>query len=399
MKPYLYGILGMFLMVMVACDNDDPTPTPPEKGTECTVLAYLIGNSYNNDLSSLLLTNYRDMLVGMETVDVSKHNLLVYIETKSDDPHLIHIRKEKGTVIADTLYSYSEQNPLSISVMTEVFSTVFNEFPASRYGLVFGSHAEGWLPATNSASRSVGVYKDTQMNIPDFATVLQRVGRHFDYIFFDACFMQTVEVAYELREYADYIIGSSTEIPGPGAPYRTLTPFLFSSDNAAMKIAEEYFDVYNEIYTGQTPTNALWTAGVSVSVTDMQYIDKLAAKTKDIFRDYYTGRQVPASLNDIFYYDKRSTVYYYDFDGFIKQITDGNDDYESWLDVYEQVVCYFATTDKNYSAYIRGLFDMKGATGLSTYIPREGSSLINANNYYPTMQWYKAAGWDLTGWW
>ncbi len=398
MKNYLYGIFGLFLLTLVACDKDDPIPNPPEKGTECTVLAYLIGNSSSNDLSNLLRNNYNDMLIGMGSVDVSKYNLLVYLESKYDEsPYLVHVRKdETNKVIADTLYSYPVQNPLNISVMTEVFSKVFSDFPADRYGLVLGSHADGWIPATQSASRSFGEYLGTQMDIPDFATVLQRVGKHFDYIFFDACFMQTVEVAYELRNYADYIVASPTEIPGPGAPFQTLTPMLFKTDRAALAIAEEYYRVYADTYTGVTPTTSVWTGGVSVTAIDTRYLEQLAVRTKDILSGYYRQGQWLTSLSGIMCYDNRNVKYYYDFDGFIRLITSEDNNYLTWKKTYDQAVTYFATTPKNYSAYAR-MFDMEGATGLSTYIPQNQNSL--AYTYYPVMQWYSAAGWEDTGGW
>ena len=51
------------------------------------------------------------------------------------------------------------------------------------------------------------------MNIEDLKSVLQKAP-HFDFIMFDACFMQSVEVAYELRDYCDYYIGFPAENPG-----------------------------------------------------------------------------------------------------------------------------------------------------------------------------------------
>ena len=40
---------------------------------------------------------------------------------------------------------------------------------------------------------------------------------------------------------------------------------------------------------------------------------------------------------------------------------------------------------------------MKGAEGLSTYIPN-GTRNSTMNNFYRTLQWYSAAGWNETGW-
>ena len=45
--------------------------------------------------------------------------------------------------------------------------------------------------------------------------------------------MQSVEVAYELRDCSEYFIGSPTEIPGPGAPYKAVVPEMFTETNLA----------------------------------------------------------------------------------------------------------------------------------------------------------------------
>lgn len=63
---------------------------------------------------------------------------------------------------------------------------------------------------------------------------------------FDACYMQSVEVIYQLRDRTDYFIGSPTEIPGPGAPYEAVVPALFSQDKPEINIAESYYTVYAE---------------------------------------------------------------------------------------------------------------------------------------------------------
>lgn len=55
--------------------------------------------------------------------------------------------------------------------------------------------------------------------------------------------MQAVEVAYELRDYTDYCIGSPTEIPGPGASYDAVVPAMFSAENAAVNIAKAYYEL------------------------------------------------------------------------------------------------------------------------------------------------------------
>lgn len=87
------------------------------------------------------------------------------------------------------------------------------------------------------------------MNISDLVTVLDDNMPHFDFIMFDACFMMSVEVAYAVRDYADYYMGCPTENPGPGAPYDKVVPYMFKP-GAANQMAEAYFNHYNEKYNG-----------------------------------------------------------------------------------------------------------------------------------------------------
>ena len=78
------------------------------------------------------------------------------------------------------------------------------------------------------------------MNIEDLVTILSADAvPHFDFVLFDACFMQSIEVAYALRNFTDYYIGSPTEIPGPGARYDVLVPALFSDGEVALNIQYE----------------------------------------------------------------------------------------------------------------------------------------------------------------
>ena len=75
--------------------------------------------------------------------------------------------------MADTLFTYDEQNPLDKEVMASVISQTVSYFPADSYGFVFLSHSSSWVPASNNAnSRSIGYYRRTQMNIPDFREAL-----------------------------------------------------------------------------------------------------------------------------------------------------------------------------------------------------------------------------------
>jgi hypothetical protein len=51
------------------------------------------------------------------------------------------------------------------------------------------------------------------------STVVKRAGRRIDALGFDACLMNMIEVAYQLRGKVDFLIGSEEVEPGNGWPY------------------------------------------------------------------------------------------------------------------------------------------------------------------------------------
>lgn len=161
------GLAALF----AACENNEnegPEGPEPREQVGRTVLVYIVGDNGVSELSSLFKVNFSDMKAGMEEVDYSKCNLVVYSEMVNDVPHLISLKQKNGKVVADTLFTYDEQNPLDKEVMASVISQTVSYFPADSYGFVFLSHSSSWVPASNNAnSRSIGYYRRTQMNIAE----------------------------------------------------------------------------------------------------------------------------------------------------------------------------------------------------------------------------------------
>lgn len=152
------------------------------------------------------------------------------------------------------------------------------------------------------------------MNIEDLKLVLQNAP-HFDFIMFDACFMQSVEVAYELRDCCDYYIGFPAENPGPGAAYDRMFPFIFQK-GAAVEMAIGTFAAYDEIYTGKIGSNSNWTMGTAIDVLKSSELENLAAATANALSGVTADREVLRS--SVFDYDQRKVgssyyVGYYDF--------------------------------------------------------------------------------------
>lgn len=99
------------------------------------------------------------------------------------------------------------------------------EFPADHYCLILWDHGTGWqFRAASALPRAKYIIADdttySHMNITELAQALR--GLKVDVIAFDACLMQQIEVAYEIRDSASYMAGSPAAEPSPGYNYQTL---------------------------------------------------------------------------------------------------------------------------------------------------------------------------------
>lgn len=95
-----------------------------------------------------------------------------------------------------------------------------------------------------------------------------------DILGFDACLMNMLEVAYEMRNFAKFIVGSEELEPGKGWPY-TLDVELFnkaegnSPEEIVQKLVKNYGDFYN-----QPSERHQWP--ITQSAIDLSHIEGLA---------------------------------------------------------------------------------------------------------------------------
>lgn len=359
-----------------------------------TVLVYIAGD---NNLASFAKDDVEEMKKGMASVVSSSMHLLVYADY--GEARLMEISNRDGKVEAQVVREYGDRNSTGVSETLEVFEDVFAnpDYQAASYGLVYWSHCDGWIPYPVPSASTRWIGQDTgegdqRMNLSDFVRILD-YAPHFDFIMFDACFMQSVEVAYALRGYTDYYIASPTETPGPGAPYDRILPYMFMK-GAAVEMAETYFKVYNDMYdAGEGLSNDHWTAGASIGVLKTEGLDGLAALTCQLMPAEEVA--VNTLRADVFSYDRRHPeVGYYDMQEMMQELL-SDEQFVQWKQGLDNVLVYWNTTPLNYSSY-GGLFSMERANGVSHYIPASVTSA--AAEAYRSTEWYEAAGLSKLGW-
>ncbi len=453
MKLKLFIILNLSLVIFSACEKDkNLTSTTVDESTTRTTLVYIVADNSLYSYAKLDLTEMEEGYAKLD--DTDNNNLLVYIDDYST-PRLLRIKKEDDEVVVDTLYSYAEQNSLDVDIMSGVINQALTAYEADSYGLVLWSHGNGWLPGTDQDEETTKAFGEdldnnpssdgTQMDILDLKTALEACPK-FNFILFDACDMQGIEVAYELRNCASYFIASPGEIPAYGAPYDDVVPAFYAGADASAEadsVAHAYFNDYKENYsysagddgnftnragtggyTGGTSSSSSYPYGVSISVIASENLEALASATKNILTAYIANSD-SVETSDIMNYDDNYYNFYYDLDGFIKSLTGEDNNYTTWKAAYDAAVPLFLTTDYTYSSYandgLGGMSSMADATGVSTYIPNnenffdayywsfylkyypQYSSVIYAyqpyyNEYYQKYSWDTDAGWNAIGW-
>lgn len=402
-RQLVYGLLAVvFLAGTTACGSgsDEPdTPQPPVQEADCTVMIYMVAD---NNLSSIALEDLKEMKAGMAQVTNSNVHLLVYIDTGSS-PRLVELVNKEGTVTERFIQSYETRNSCGVAEMQEVMDDLKGNksLIAKKYGFIFWSHGEGWIPFSSQIStRWIG--QDTSpgthyMNISDLVDFYSKYPK-MEFIMFDACFMLSMEVAYALRDQVNYVIGCPTETPGPGADYSTLVPTIMEGgDDMAINIANAFYEPYGALYNnGVGISDNHWTGGASVGAIKTEGLSQLAALTHQLL----AHATLPEKLTQtVFNYDRRPStnslfVGYYDTVELMEQILPV-EDFVQWRAAYDAVLPYWNTTPKNYSSYA-GMFSMERANGISHYIPR--SDRTKAAEAYRQTDWYKDAGLSQLGW-
>ncbi len=397
-------LLGSWLL-LGACHDSKENPLPNEEESR-TVLAYIVGD---NNLSSFLPDDALEMMEGLEQMNGINGHLLVYADMGSK-PTLLELYR-KGSKVDYTIIQEFESNRNSVGVeeMKEVLSIAFSsKYQANHYGLVLWSHGDAWYPypLPSASSRWIGQDKsngDDRMNVDELAEALQSVP-HLDFLMLDLCFGGSIELMYEIKEYADYIIASPTEIPGPGAPYDQVVMQMFNTaytgTDYVLPMARAYFDHYNNLYDENSIcTNDHWTGGVSVAMLKCSELTALARATRTVWTSGTVDIEKLKQM--VLDYDKRSNypssyVGYFDLWQIVEEVATDEAVQSAWKQAFAAAVPYFQTTPRNYSAALGHTFSMEGSRGVSCYLPK--SDTDKAMPFYRTLAWYQDAGLSSLGW-
>lgn len=434
------------LLLFTACFKDDnfsykssyvgsgsvaETERIPSKETRSVLLLYSAGfNSLNTYLAEDIEDLAKGYLPGREVRSdpvllVYSRQPYTYVKTNgaveadySTKTRSFLIRLYTGTdglPHRDTLRAWSKSKAAcSAETMQDVLTYVRDQFPAKSYGMIFSSHASGWLPATYydspttyekthtadagvqispysfrralppeeypaidpfPAVKSIGqdLYssESIEMELKDFADA---IPMHLDYLLFDACLTGGVEVAYQLRGKVDVVGFSQTEILADGFNYATLGQHLLKQEPAPISVCVDYFQHY-DAQTGQDRS-------ATISVVDTRKMDALAAVCRELFKTYREQLHTMSSSSVQRYY-RFDRHFFYDLEDILLKAGITPEQQAALETALDECVLYKAATPS-----FLGI-PMNTISGFSMYLPSRGTRILD-NFYRSNLAWNDA---------
>lgn len=391
-------------LALTACHDDLPEPEPAKPDpwsvvhdkAERTVIVYMAADNSLNDFANGDLNEMRQAAPDIP----ANVNFIIYLDKQNAKPVIYQLTAQEGLTV---LKQYDEElNSVDSQTMLQTLRDIEMRFPAEHYAMSFWSHGTGWIPRKKSFgedSRVTTAPKEpNKMNIPELASVLGELHQgdnRLEYIFFDACFMQSIEVAYELRHVTRQVVGSPAEIPGPGAPYKTVVKPM--CEGSAEGILYEYDKGYPlSPYTG-----------VLLSCIDCSKLDELVSITGRYLTPHYMNRTTPADYLCQYFQpyctDMSVTTHCYDMCTTMYLLL-SEEEFTTWMEAFGRAVPVRSISDSNswYADYCRPsrVNDPEHYGGVSMFVPKDiyDYSESRWNDSFRETSWYKDAGWEVTGW-
>jgi len=440
--PFSGGILGACLvttLMLFSCSIPEDFQTASDRSQTSGHIDYTSSGKYGkvmilysagfNSLVDYLNDDIEELTKGY--VPKSSHDVILvfsrktpsYLKYTTETPAvLFRIKKTpEGETVCDTLKTFpADQKAATAATMREVLTFVNENYPADSYGMIFSSHASGWLPkgyynnpsrfeagaVTYSGSRyysrprpvpyvplpeepglpavkSVGqdvavegtATVSYEMNLKEFAGA---IPMHMDYILFDACLMGCVEVAYELRNVTDYVAFSPTEVLAEGFNYTTLASRLLEGDAPDPKaVCVDYFSQYENDTTG----------GATITLVDTRKMNSLVSVCKTLFEKYRTAilNLNPGSVQG---YYRNSRYYFFDLEDILIRAGITETEKSTLEDALSECIVY-----KNSTAVFLTI-TIRTYSGFSMFLPSIMTKITSKDFTYLKNFYLAEVGWN-----
>lgn len=377
---------ALFGVLPAGCTKE-LTETPPSRRPLVVYMA--LDNDLRGEFSSRLAALRAGWRPGME--------LWVYADTP-EGASLGRMESAPEGVTLRTVERYGAENSASGATLERVLRTVWERCPATGYGLLFFSHATGWLPEGGLqaplVSRSIGLDQGSEMSLDAFVSAIPS-GMPLDYVIFEACLMAGAEVALALAGHTDWVLASSAEVVEPG--FRPLY-----ADNLALltdggRPVEEQLAAFGQRYMAHVRTLSGTGYSATLSLIRTSSMTALAKAVRRVTRGFADeeGRDTPPAGLQHFdrpgaYGDRPAAARFYDLEAYVEACLADPDAEAAFRGALADAVVWRDATERflgGDGSLYKG-FDIVRHCGLTLYVPRGEFPALN--EAYRRTAWWQA---------
>ncbi|MDR1105017.1 MAG: hypothetical protein LBL44_01545 [Treponema sp.] len=261
MKKRLYALSAalLFLAILTACQQAVTGTIGAIGGRKWTFVVYMAAD---NDLEAAAIADFNELEGAAVPGNAASILALLdrapgYDATNGNwtDTRLFEVRNDpngvNATIVSKRLscpelgLSSDMETELDMSdplVLSRLLAFAKRVYPAENYGLLVWGHGTGWrsggtVSGTLPEPLKAVAFDDTSthfMGLPSLGEAVS--GQGLSVIAFDTCFGALLEIAYQIRNSAEWFVGSEGVIPSTGWNYAGLftsflqKPFLLPGD-------------------------------------------------------------------------------------------------------------------------------------------------------------------------
>lgn len=252
---------------------------------EWTIMLYLDGDC---NLEADAITDFLEVSSIGSTPEV---NLVVQLDRwhSSGDPaddtrygdwtgcERFFVTQGMAPELSNSYESLGEVNMGDPQTLVDFGNRAIHDFPAHKYALCLWDHGGSWQGICWDDSRLPALDRLTMPELSSALSIIVTTNElpSLDVVWFDACNMASIEVAYQISDYCTNMVGSEKVVPDTGANYAlTLSalesnPTMTSSAFSA-QIVSDYVDSYDA-----TPEPGYLEDNVTKSASTMNQIQPL----------------------------------------------------------------------------------------------------------------------------
>jgi hypothetical protein len=397
--------------------NNQPPPVTSPKWT------YMVYIAADNNLAPAALYDLQEMEAVGSTAGV---NVVVQVKFSPDQLRnsgmgdlatAVGNTTYRGKIIKNTTNDLlasdfqplaGQTNMASKEALTSFIQWAKQTYPAENYALVLWSHGAGWkkLPLSKGLATRGALADDSSnsfMTMQDITAAINSSGVHFGLVNFDACLMAMYEVAYSLRNVADFLVASEEVEPGLGDNYTlVLSALTANPTQTPSQLAQVIPAKFRETYVAMGAENR---DSITKSAIDLSKIGTVKTSLDDLATYMTDNLATSGSL--------RPTIQSARDAGSTLSFNTSNRDLGLFLDNLKT-----ASTDSNLTGKVTtaraaiaaaivkndryspagATSDLSTVTGMSVFLPKDGAYLDTDLTEYDALgNTLDAGGWKWGG--